>query len=158
MIVVSNSTILIGLARINKLDLLKKLFSNVYIPDTVFNELTRTGKTGASDIKKASYLERRSPKDEKEVALLLGSLDRGEAEVLVLSRELNAHLVLLDEEKARKVVVIAGFEVMGLMGILLTAKRCGFLKTIKPLIAELKKKKFRVAEDVIAEILKSAGE
>jgi hypothetical protein len=158
LIVVSNSTILIGLARINKLDLLKKLFSKVYIPDTVFSELTRTGKTGASDIKKASYLERRSPKDEKEVALLLGSLDRGEAEVLVLSKELNADLVLLDEEKARKVVVIAGFEVIGLMGILLTAKRCGFLKAIKPLIEELKKKKFRVAEDIIAEILKSAEE
>lgn len=158
MIVVSNSTILIGLARINKLDLLKKLFSKVYIPDTVFSELTRTGNTGASDIKKVSYLERISPKDEKQVALLLGSLDRGEAEVLVLSKELNADLVLLDEEKARKVVVIAGFEVMGLMGVLLTAKRCGFLKAIKPLIEELKKKKFRVAEDIIAEILKSAEE
>lgn len=158
MIVVSNATILIGLARINKLNLLKKLFSKVYIPDSVFSELTRTGKTGASDIRKASYLERRSPKDEKEVALLLGSLDGGEAEVLVLSKELDADLVLLDEEKARKAVVIAGFEVMGLMGVLLTAKRCGFLKAIKPLIEELKKKKFRVAEDIIAEILKSAEE
>lgn len=138
MIVVSNSTILIGLARINKLDLLKKLFSKVYIPDAVFDELTQTKKIGASDIKNASYLERKSPKDVKEVALLLGNLDRGEAEVLALSKELNADLVLVDEEKARKVVVIAGFEVMGLMGVLLVAKRYGLLKDIKPLIEELK--------------------
>jgi len=158
LIVVSNSTILIGLARINKLELLNKLFSIVYIPDAVFNELTQAKKTGASDIKNASYLERKSPKDKKEVALLLGNLDIGEAEVLALSKELNADLVLVDEEKARKVVVIAGFEVMGLMGVLLMAKRHGLLRSIKPLIEELKKKKFRVAEDIVAEILKSAGE
>ncbi len=63
MIVVSNSTILIGLAKINKLDLLKKLFSKIYIPDAVFNELTHVEKTGASEIKKASYLVQKSPED-----------------------------------------------------------------------------------------------
>jgi predicted nucleic acid-binding protein len=158
LIVVSNSTILIGLARINKLDLLKKLFSKVYIPDAVFNELTQVEKADASEIKKASYLIQKTPKDTKEVSLLLGNLDRSEAEVLALSKELNADLVLIDEEKARKVVVLAGFEVMGLMGVLLTGKRKGLLKSIKPLIEELKKKKFRVAEEIIADILKSAGE
>lgn len=158
MIVVSNSTILIGLARIDNIDLLKKLFSKVYIPTAVFDELTQAEKTGASDIKKASYLIRKSAKDAREVSFLLGNLDKGEAEVLALSKELNADLVLVDEEKARKVVVIAGFEVMGLMGVLLMAKRSGFVKSIKPLIEELRKKKFRVAEDIVADILKSAGE
>lgn len=158
MIVVSNSTILIGLAKIDRLDLLKKLFSKVYIPEAVFNELTQTQKAGASDIRRASYLEQKAPNDVKEVALLLGNLDRGEAEVLVLSKELNADLVLIDEEKARKAAVLAGFEVMGLMGVLLAAKRQGFLKSIKSLISELKEKKFRVAEDIVVDILKSAEE
>jgi len=158
LIVVSNSTILIGLARINKLDLLKRLFSKIYIPNAVFNELTQVEKAGASEIKKASYLVQKSPKDTKEVFLLLGNLDRGEAEVLALSKELNTDLVLIDEEKARKVAVLAGFEVMGLIGVLLAAKRKGFLKSIKPLIEELKKKKFRVSEEIIADILKSARE
>jgi len=158
LIVVSNSTILIGLAKIDRLDLLKKLFSKVYIPEAVFNELTQTQKAGASDIRRASYLEQKAPNDVKEVALLLGNLDRGEAEVLVLSKELNADLVLIDEEKARKAAVLAGFEVMGLMGVLLAAKRQGFLKSIKSLISELKEKKFRVAEDIVVDILKSAEE
>ncbi len=90
--------------------------------------------------------------------LLLGNLDKGEVEVLALSKELNADLVLIDEEKARKVVVLAGFEVMGLMGVLLAAKHNGLLKSIKPLIEELKRKKFRVSEEIIADILKSARE
>ena len=158
MIVASNSTILIGLARINKLDLLTKLFSKVYIPNAVFNELTHVEKAGASEIRKASYLIHQSPQDTKEVSLLLGNLDRGEAEVLALSKELHADLVLLDEEKARKVAVLAGFEVMGLMGVLLTAKRKGLFKNIRPLIEDLKRKKFRVAEAIVIDILKSAGE
>lgn len=86
MIVVSNSTILIGLSKINKLELLKKLFSKVYIPDAVFDELTQSGKVGALYIKKASYIEQKSPKDTRAIALLLGNLDRGEAESLFFQK------------------------------------------------------------------------
>lgn len=40
MIVVSDTTPLISLLKINRLDLLEKLFGTVYIPQGVFNELT----------------------------------------------------------------------------------------------------------------------
>jgi predicted nucleic acid-binding protein len=43
MIVVSDSTILIGLAKIGKLELLRKIFSKVYIPEEVFNEVVEKG-------------------------------------------------------------------------------------------------------------------
>ena len=40
MIVVSDTTPLISLLKINRLDLLKKLFGDVLIPQAVFDELT----------------------------------------------------------------------------------------------------------------------
>lgn len=40
MIVVSDTTPLISLLKINRLDLLEKLFGEVFIPQAVFNELT----------------------------------------------------------------------------------------------------------------------
>ena len=40
MIVVSDTTPLISLLKINRLDLLEKLFGEVLIPSAVFNELT----------------------------------------------------------------------------------------------------------------------
>ena len=40
MIVVSDTTPLISLLKINRLDLLEKLFGEVLIPEAVFNELT----------------------------------------------------------------------------------------------------------------------
>ena len=44
MIVISDSTILIGLVKIGNLDLLKEIFSNVYIPEEVFKEVVERGK------------------------------------------------------------------------------------------------------------------
>jgi predicted nucleic acid-binding protein len=71
---------------------------------------------------------------------------------------MKAELILLDEEKARKSAVIAGFNVMGLLGMLVLAKKLGLLDEIKSLIEELRRKKFRISDGVIAQALKQAGE
>ena len=88
----------------------------------------------------------------------MASLDKWEAEVLALSKEMKAELILLDEEKARKSAVIAGFNVMGLLGMLVLAKRLGLLDEIKSLIEELRRKKFRISDGIIAQALMQAGE
>jgi len=63
--------------------------------------------------------------------LLMTVLDKGESEVLVLAKEMQADLVLPDEEKARKRAVRAGFKVMGLIGILIAAKRLRLITDIR---------------------------
>jgi len=159
-IVVSDSTILIGLVKIGKLDLLKEIFSKVFIPEEVFKEVVERGKgkPGSEGIKEAAWIEAKPVKDKMQVAFLLGSLEKGEAEVLVLSRELEADLILLDEEKARKSAVIAGFKVMGLLGLFILAKNLGLIHEVRPLVDELMIKKFRISDKLIEETLKRAGE
>ena len=144
MIVVSDSTILIGLVKIGKLDLLKEIFSKVFIPEEVFKEVVERGKgkPGSKVIKEAAWIKAKPVKDKIQVAFLLGSLEKGEAEVLVLARELEADLILLDEEKARKSAVIAGFEIMGLLGLFILAKKLGLIHEVRPLVEELMIKKF----------------
>lgn len=93
-----------------------------------------------------------------EVRLLMASLDQGEAEVLVLGKEMKADLILLDEEKARKAAAIAGFEVMGLVGLLILAKNLGLIEQVGPYIEELRRKNFRISEKIVLEGLKKAGE
>jgi len=160
MIVVSDSTILIGLVKIGKLDLLKETFSKVYIPEEVFKEVVERGKgkPGSKVIKEAVWIEPKPVKDKIQVAFLLGSLEKGEAEVLVLARELEADLILLDEEKARKSAVIAGFEIMGLLGLFILAKNLGLIHEVRPLVDELMIKKFRIGDKIIEQTLKKAGE
>ncbi len=160
MIVVSDSTILIGLAKIGKLDLLKKIFSRVFIPEEVFKEVVERGKgkPGSKVINESAWIETKPVKDKIQVAFLLGSLEKGEAEVLVLARELKADLILLDEEKARKSAVIAGFEIMGLLGLFILAKNLGLIHAVLPLVDELLRKKFRISDKIIEKTLKKAGE
>lgn len=160
MIVVADSTVLIGLAKLGKLALLKEIFSKVSIPEEVFTEVVERGKDkpGSKLIKECSWIEKKTVKDKTQVNFLMGNLERGEAEVLALARELEADLILVDEEKARKSAVIAGYDVMGLLGLFILAKKLGLIDQVRPLIGELRRKKFRVSDRVVSETLKRAGE
>jgi len=116
------------------------------------------GKPGSKVIKEAAWIEPKPVKDKIHVAFLLGSLEKGEAEVLVLARELNADLILLDEEKARKSAAIAGFEIMGLLGLFILAKNLGLIHEVRLLVDKLMIKKFRISDKIIEKTLKKAGE
>jgi len=116
------------------------------------------GKPGSKVIKEAAWIEPKPVKDKIQVAFLLGSLEKGEAEVLVLARELNADLILLDEEKARKSAAIAGFEIMGLLGLFILAKNLSLIHEVRPLVDKLMIKKFRISDKIIEKTLKKAGE
>lgn len=110
MIVVCDATVLIGLSMINKAELLQGLFGKIFIPETVFQEVAVRGggKPGSDIVKNAPWIEKIPVTDTIQTRFLMTSLDQGEAEVLVLAREIGADLVLLDEEKARKSATMAG--------------------------------------------------
>jgi predicted nucleic acid-binding protein len=118
--VVADSTVLIGLAKLGKLALLKEICLNVSVPGEAFKEVVERGqdKPGSRLIKESFWIEIKTAKDKTQVSFLMGSLERGEAEVLALAGELQADLILADEEKARKSALIAGFNVMGLLGLI----------------------------------------
>jgi len=58
----------------------------------------------------------------------------------------------------RKLAVIAGFDVMGLLGLFVLAKNMGLVDRIRPIIDELRRKKFRISERIVAATLEKAGE
>jgi predicted nucleic acid-binding protein len=158
--IVSDSTVLIGLAKIKKTDLLRDIFHKIYIPEAVFREVAEEGnrRAGAKSVREATWIVKKTIADYTQVNLLMTVLEKGEAEVLVLAKEMQADLVLLDEEKARKSAVRAGFNVMGLIGILIVAKRLGFIRDIRTSIETLQKEKFRLSEKIMNMALKQAGE
>lgn len=160
MIVVCDSTILIGLSKIGRLDLLREVFSRISVPQEVFHEVGKRGegKPGSKSIKDTDWIEIIPVKDTTQVDLLMLSLDKGEAEVLALAKQLRADLILADEEKARKSAVLAGYDVMGLLGLFVLAKKFGLIDQVRPLIGELKRNKFRISDRIVSETLKRAGE
>jgi predicted nucleic acid-binding protein len=105
MTVVSNTTPLIGLASIQKFELLKQLFGEIHIPQAVYSEAVVKGheEGGAkNEVSEASWIKVVSVKDKLAVKVLLDELDDGEAETIILAEELAADWVLMDERKGRR--------------------------------------------------------
>ena len=104
MIVVSNTTPLIGMAIIERFDLLSQLFGTIHIAQAVYEEVVVAGRENGgakAEVSSATWIKTVAVRDQLAVDVLLDELDRGEAETVVLARELSADWVLMDEKKGR---------------------------------------------------------
>lgn len=161
MIVVSNASPIMNLAVVGQRKLLEDLYGPIFVPDAVFQELTAIGSArGDSTIPEAlSRITTRSVTNRSLVDSLLLELDRGEAEAIVLAVEMRADLLLLDERRGRRVAARMGLKHVGLAGVLVEAKRKGFLPAVKPVLDDLiAKAGFWVANRLYARVLQEVGE
>jgi uncharacterized protein len=161
MIVVSNTTPLIGLAVVGQFDLLAHLFGKITIPTAVYEEAVVFGREqgGArQEVSATNWIEVVPIRDQLAVDVLLDELDRGEAETIVLSRELNATWVLMDEKKGRHKLDEMGIPKVGTVGLLLKAKQIGYLDRLQPYLEQLRREGFSVSQTVINNVLQQAGE
>lgn len=161
MIVVSNTTPLIGLAVVNQFDLLAHLFGKIIIPTAVYHEAVLFGREqgGAKqEIRKANWIEVVPVRDQLAVDVLLDELDRGEAETIVLARELNADWVLMDEKKGRRKLGEMSIPKIGTVGLLLKGKQIGYLERLEPCLDQLRRDGFSLSQRVIHQALLQANE
>ena len=156
--VVSNTTPIISLLKIGKLEILKDLYDEIYIPQEVFNEIEAgKHKKYYLNLLTFEWIKIEQIQDRKSIAYLL-DLDKGEAEAIVLATESEADLILLDESLGRFHAKHAGLRVTGTIGILVKAKKQGLISELKPLILELKEKGVWLSESLIERILELANE
>jgi len=161
MAVVSNTTPLIGLAVIQRFDLLQRFFGEIVIPQAVYHEAVVTGREigGAKrEIEQSEWVKIAQVQDRLAVEVLLDELDLGEAETIVLALELRADWVLMDERKGRRKLAQLNLPKIGTLGILLNAKQAGLLPALRPELETLRQKGFSLSQPVIDEILRQAGE
>lgn len=158
--VVSDSSPLIHLAKIGRLNLLKSFFGEVIVPEAVHKECVVEGKSreDSKRIGKAGWIKVFRIKDEKLKRAFMMELDEGEAEAVVLALEESADLLLLDDYEARRVARSFGLKVTGTIGILLRAKYDGKVECLKDEIDKLMRTGFWISMDLYEKILKEAGE
>jgi predicted nucleic acid-binding protein len=159
-IIVSDTSPLVGLAAIEQLQLLHKLYGRVVIPQAVYNEVVAGGdEPGAIEIQTVEWIEVRSVANRVAVTLLELELDLGESEAIALATELNADLLLLDERKGRAVAARLGLLFVGVLGVLVEAKQSGLIPALKPLLDDLVVNAgFRVRTNLYARVLREVGE
>jgi predicted nucleic acid-binding protein len=158
-LVVVNTTPIIALSLIGQLDLLRKLYGRIVVPTAVQAEVFAGGAAGIGirELREAGWLEV-MPLQDPGRADLIADLERGEAEVLALAQEQPADLVIIDERLARRHAKRLGMRLTGTLGVLLKAKELGMLEAIAPLIDQLRQGGIRLGDDVVAEVLRLAGE
>jgi len=95
MIVVSDSSPLIGLAQIQRLELLPCLFGEIFIPQAVYDEVVIAGRKKGRDVQAvstATWIKTVVVSDPSSVGALLKELDEGEAETIVLAQALKCRM------------------------------------------------------------------
>ena len=150
-LIISDSTTIITLLNINRIDVLKNIFSCIYIPNNVYEEITLKEKITLDK----DFFITKDIKDKKLYKLLLKSLDKGEAQAIVLAKELNLSLII-DEKKGRKIATIMGINIFGFIGLLLINYKNRMLskEDIINIFSQAKKQGFRVSKKLENDFLK----
>ena len=157
--IVSDTTPIISLIKIERLDLLEKLFGEVVIPVAVFNELTtsKAFRHEAGIVRNARFLKILSVQDAQSQKVLqaVSGLDDGESEAIVLAGEQTESLLVIDERKGRKVAKKLGIAITGTVGILLQAHDEGFISSdeVRENLEALRNSNIRLSDNLIREAL-----
>jgi len=158
-LVVADAGPLIGLARIKRLDLLRKLFRQVIIPEAVADELCLDsplpGARALGNAISQKWLTTASVRDVPEG--LDDIVDRGEAEAIALAKSKDA-LLLIDEATGRAAAIRAGVRVFGTGAVLIKAKEAGLITEVRPDLKALEAAKYRISDRLQRQILSLAGE
>jgi len=160
-IVVSNSSPLIALARIGQLILLANLYEKILIPSEVHDEVivAGSGLPGAEAVRNASWIEVVPQNSAVDASLFQACrhLGAGERGAIFLARGLPADLILVDERKARRIAVAAGLSVVGCLGILEAGARRGLVSDIRETYVELLRQGVRLEIRLLQDSLKRFG-
>ncbi len=162
-IIVSDTTTISHLTKIGQLNILKRLYTQLLIPEEVFSELMRGRKMHPEMLKvkeaeKSGWIKVFKVKDRSLVNKLQRHLDLGESEAITLSMEMKADLLIIDEVKGRELAGKMGINIIGAVGVLIKAKEKGKIQRIKPYLKMLRDTGFRMKEDFYMRALAEAGE
>lgn len=163
-IVVADTGPLIILAGINHLSLLPDMYGAVNIPGAVYAELQLGSLHRETDIlagclqqgwlKVININDSRNPSLEE----LKRIVDPGEAEAILLAESINCRFLLIDDRKGRTVAINRGLNVVGVAGLLLTAKRQNKIKAVSPLLNKMAELGYRLSPGLCREIARLAQE
>jgi hypothetical protein len=161
MIIVSNTSPLTNLAAIGQFDLLHHLYSEIHIAEGVWNELNAGEKQwpGSKEVVNSYWVYRHVIQNQFLVKALRRDLDLGESESIALALELKADIILLDENDGRNAARRFNLKPVGVIGILLEAKKKHRIELIRPHLDALRQiAGFRLSKGVYMYALELADE
>lgn len=157
MIIVADSSALIALATCSALDVLIDLYNDVFVPNTVYIEVSQPDKPQAIILREFLH-ERVVEVDSNQLIIAVGGLGAGELEAMALYQQLKAHRLLIDDRQARRVAEANGIECIGTLGLLLLAKHHEHISEITPFVNQLRESTLYYSQAIVLKVLQLAGE
>lgn len=148
-IIISDTSCLILLSKINELEILQKVYSKVTITPEISFEFGEH---------LPPWVEIIPVKDLEKMNLLELQIDKGESSAIALALENPGSLLIMDDYKARKIAEQLNIKFTGTLGVIIKAKKEGKIGSIKAIIVKLKQTNFYITEELEKEILRLSGE
>ncbi len=155
--IVSNTTPIISLSSVGKIEILKELFQEIIIPQAVYEEIKAKKTYGYNEVD-LSFITVQTIQNIEYQTPLLSQLDIGEAQSIVLSKEINADNTIIDENTGYIFAKESGLNVIRTLSILLKAKEINVITDVKPLLDEMISKGRWYSNHVYYSFLRKANE
>lgn len=161
--VVSDTSVLHYLSVTSQFDCLPRIFGNVFIPPAVWKEVSHRRELSVhlnvATALASGWLKVESPHDRQSVESLQAFLGAGESEAIILAKENQPSLLLMDDLDGRIAAQKLKLPVLGTVGVLVRARKAGHLAELKPVLdALLATHRFRLSNALYADALREAGE
>lgn len=148
-IIIADTSCLILLSKIGELDLLQLLADQVYITSVIKSEF---------GIALPDWIQIKDPAPTIFQNLLEKEIDAGEISAILLAMETPSSLIIMDDQRGRKVAQRLNLRFSGTLGLFLQAKMKGAIQKISPILEKIRKTNFRIDEQVLLEMQNAAGE
>jgi predicted nucleic acid-binding protein len=157
--IVVNASPLIALFRVGLGRILGELWGEVLVPESVWQEVTRAGKTDAAAIglPQANWAKR-TPDVTEPPLVTAWDLGAGESSVLSLAMDMPAARVILDDAQARKCAQALGLKLSGTGGILVLAKHRELIDSVSEALEHLATVGFRISSQIQSKLISLADE
>jgi predicted nucleic acid-binding protein len=142
--VITDASCLIALTKTDALDLLRQMYTKIIVTDDIYAEFGEP---------LPEWIEIKTVINRKYQQLLELHLDKGESSAIALAMEMEDVLLIIDDLKARKEAKRLGLPITGTLGVLYAAKQKGLIPALKPYMEKLQVVGFRVAPNIIKELL-----
>lgn len=144
-VIISDTSCLIVLSKINRLSILENLFTEIIITPEVAHEFGE---------QTPDWISIKPTIDKVRVQILELELDKGEASAIALGLETENCLLLIDEKKGRKKASDLGLKILGTLGVLIKARERNIVQSLRTEIEKLEEIGFRMSNSLITNILK----
>jgi predicted nucleic acid-binding protein len=148
-IIISDTSCLIILDKIDELELLMKVGHSVYVTPIILEEFARS---------LPEWISVASPINTQFQQILELELNKGEASAIALSLDIDNSILIIDELKGRKIADKLGLRYSGTFGLILKAKQLGVISSVKPILNKIRSTNFRFDEQLFETVLEQAGE